>query len=107
MIAPLRGQVFWVDLGYGRKPWVVVSNNQRNRNLDTVLAARITTTSKHAVLPTWIELAAEDPLTGYVLADDIVPLYRDADLSERAGALGPTTMARVNEGLSVALGLSR
>jgi mRNA interferase MazF len=41
--APLRGQIFHVDLGHGRKPWLVVSNNARNRNLDSVLAARITT----------------------------------------------------------------
>ena len=31
MITPLRGQLFRVDLGYGAKPWLVVSNNQRNR----------------------------------------------------------------------------
>lgn len=105
MIAPSRGQLFWVDLGHGRKPWVIVSNNPRNRNLDTVLAARITTTAKHATLPTWVALSAEDPVSGFVLTDDIVPLYRDTDLTQPAGALGPRTMAAVNEGLRISFAL--
>jgi mRNA-degrading endonuclease toxin of MazEF toxin-antitoxin module len=33
MSAPLRGQVYWADLGFGAKPWLVVSNNDRNRAL--------------------------------------------------------------------------
>lgn len=105
MIAPIRGQIFWVDLGHGRKPWVVVSNNRRNRNLDTVLAARITTTDKHAALPTWVKLSSDEPLVGHVLTDDIVPLYRDEDLDQPGGALGITTMAAVDEGLRVAFAL--
>ncbi|MCZ4618784.1 type II toxin-antitoxin system PemK/MazF family toxin, partial [Rhodococcus qingshengii] len=43
MTAALRGQIYWADIGKGEKPWVVVSNNVRNRNLNTVLAARVTT----------------------------------------------------------------
>jgi len=105
VITPTKGQVFWVDLGYGRKPWVVVSNNRRNRNLDTILAARITTTSKHASLPTWVALNASDPLVGFVLTDDIVPMYRDDDLGDPAGALGVQTMAAVDEGLRVTFAL--
>jgi mRNA interferase MazF len=103
--APLRGQIFRVDLGYGRKPWLVVSNNARNRNLDSVLAARITTTRKHAPLPTVVPLTAADPLAGFVLCDDIVQLYRD-ELATQTGALSPPTIAAVSEGLRIALGLS-
>jgi hypothetical protein len=39
---PQRGQVFRIDLGHASKPWLIVSNNARNRNLESVLAARIT-----------------------------------------------------------------
>ena len=97
-----RGQLFWVDLGHGAKPWLVVSNNARNRNLETVIAARVTTTSKNAALPTVVPLAAADPLTGYVLADDLVQLYQD-DLTKAAGAVSGQTMAAVSAALRIAL----
>jgi mRNA interferase MazF len=99
---PLRGQVYRVDLGHGPKPWVVVSNNARNRNLETVIAARITTTSKNASLPTIVNLNAADPLTGYVLCDDLIPLYRD-ELTLALGTLSPATMRAVSAALRLAL----
>lgn len=104
MTAPLRGQVYSVDLGHGRKPWLVVSNNARNRNLDSVLAARITTTRKHQALPTVIPLTAADPLVGFVLCDDIIQLYRD-ELTRMQGALSPLTINAVSDGLRIALAL--
>ena len=105
MTAPLRGQVYRVDLGHGPKPWLVVSNNARNRNLDSVLAVRITTTGKDAVVPTVVALTSSDPLVGYVLCDDLVQLYRD-ELVKRVGAVSPTTIRAVSDGLRIALGLS-
>ena len=104
MTGPLRGQVFQVDLGHGRKPWLIVSNNARNRNLESVLAARITTIRKHAAFPTVVPLTAADPLKGFVLCDDIVQLYGD-ELATPAGALSPPTIAAVSAALRIALGL--
>jgi mRNA interferase MazF len=98
----LRGQVYWADMGYGRKPWLVVSNNQRNRALNTVLAARMTTTNKHANLPTIVPTGPEDPLRGYVNCDDLVQLF-DEDLTQPAGSLSPRTMAHVSAALRIAL----
>jgi mRNA interferase MazF len=100
--APLRGQVYRVDLGHGPKPWLVVSNNSRNRNLDTIIGARITTTGTHARLPTVVPLSNADPLVGFVLCDDLIPLYRD-ELSDELGALSPPTMRAVSAGLRIAL----
>jgi mRNA interferase MazF len=97
-----RGQVYRADVGYGRKPWVVVSNNQRNRNLNTVIAARITTTDRQSHLPTIVELAADDPLVGYANCDDLVQLYDD-HLTTPLGALSPATMQRISAGLRIAL----
>lgn len=102
MSRALRGQVFRVDLGHGGKPWVVLSNNARNRNLDTVLAARITTTGKNAHIPTVVELGLGDPLVGYVLVDDIAQLYHD-ELTEPLGALSPGTMTTISAALRIAL----
>lgn len=104
MTAALRGQVFSCDLGYGLKPWLVVSNNQRNRNLESVLAARITTTDKNAHIATVVGLNQDDPLVGYVLCDDLVQLYGD-ELTRSLGALSVGTMRLVGVGLKVALAL--
>lgn len=102
MLEPLRGQLFRVDLGHGQKPWLVVSNNQRNRNLESVVAARVTTTSRNAHLPTIVPLSSGDPLVGHVLGDDLVQLYRD-ELNTPLGALTPATMRAVSAALRIAL----
>jgi mRNA interferase MazF len=101
-VTPARGQVYRCDLGYGAKPWLVVSNNARNRLLSDVLAIRLTTTTRE--LPTWVELSAADPLTGYANADCIEQLGKH-ELGDYLGALTPTTMRHVNRALSVALAL--
>jgi len=101
MNAPARGQVYRADLGHGPKPWVVLSNNARNRQLDTVVAARITTSRKPA-LPTIVPLVSADPLVGAILVDDLMQLYRD-ELTEAIGTLCPATMARVSAALRIAL----
>lgn len=102
--APARGQVYLVDLGYGFKPWVVVSNNHRNRSLRDVLAARLTTTSRHQDVPTVVALSNTDaPLVGYVACDHIVQLYRDSDLSRPAGALTPATMRRISDAMRIVI----
>lgn len=101
---PLRGQVYRCDIGFGAKPWLVVSNNQRNRKLSSLLAARITTTDRHAALPTLVPLGQDDPLTGYVNTDDLQQLGRD-ELGQLLGGLAPVTIMRVNEALRIVLGL--
>lgn len=55
---------------HGEKPYVIVSNNARNRALPIYLAVRITTSPK-PLLPSIIELAPEDPVVaGRALCDD-------------------------------------
>ena len=105
--APLRGQVYRVDIGgdYGRKPYVIVSNNVRNRKLNSVLGVRVTTTDKSGI-PTAVRLTQSDPLVGFAVADNITELYDDeianADLM---GALCPSTITSLNYALAQALGL--
>jgi mRNA interferase MazF len=90
-------------LGAGRKPYLVVSNNPRNRQLGTALIVRITTTPKPE-LDSIIELDRSDPLAGRVLCDDITVLFDDDEVV-LAGALSPATMRRVDAGLRTALAL--
>ncbi len=103
---PLRGQVFSVDVpGIGRKLWVVVSNNQRNRLLDDLLVVRLTT-SRKTPRPSIVELTdADAPFTGRVLCDDLGPIYREDLTAPPVGALSPATMRRIDDGLRAALAL--
>ncbi|GAB1508051.1 hypothetical protein JCM33774_00920 [Actinophytocola sp. KF-1] len=105
-VTPLRGHVFRVSMSnIGLKPFVVVSNNQRNRALDSVLAARITSTDKSHI-PTAVQLTPDDPLVGYVLADDILELWKDElEEGEYLGALAPRTLLSLNTALAQALGI--
>jgi mRNA interferase MazF len=100
---PQRGQVYRCDLGYGFKPWLVVSNNSRNRLLSDVIAIRLTTTARD--LPTWVRLSPADPLTGYANADCIEQLGKN-ELGEYLGALTPASMRSVSQALSIALALN-
>nr|WP_139803401.1 type II toxin-antitoxin system PemK/MazF family toxin [Mycobacterium avium] len=56
-------------------PWLIVSNNARNRHTAGVLAIRLTTTPH--TLPTWVPMAPTDPLTGYANADNIGTIGKD------------------------------
>jgi len=104
---PVRAQVYFVDLGakVGSKPFVIVSNNPRNRVLDTVLGVRITTTNRNAHIETVVPLGRDcGTLAGWALCDDIEKLWTD-ELATPAGTIGPHTMAAINHGLRVALSL--
>jgi mRNA interferase MazF len=101
-VLPQRGQVYRCDLGYGPKPWLVVSNNARNRLLSDVIAVRLTTTARD--LPTWVKLSQADPLNGYANADCIEQLAKD-ELGDCLGALSPASMRAVNQALAIALAL--
>jgi len=104
--SPTRGHVYRVALGnLDPKPYVIVSNNHRNRVLDSVLAVRITTTDK-AHIPTAVELNSADPLVGYAMADDIVEIFED-ELAEATymGTLSSNTILNLNRALMQALGI--
>ncbi|GLY17866.1 type II toxin-antitoxin system PemK/MazF family toxin [Kineosporia rhizophila] len=104
MLKPIRNHVYMADVGHGDKPWLVVSNNHRNGNLDTVLAVRITTTDKQAAAPTVVPLSAHDPLVGWALCDDLVQLFHD-ELKRHMGVLTAPTMRDVEDGLRIAMSL--
>ena len=101
--SPQRGQVYRCDLGYGLKPWLVVSNNARNRLLDDIIAIRLTTAARD--LPTWVKLSLADPLTGHANADCIEQLGKD-ELGEYLGVLSPASMRGVNQALAIALAIT-
>ena len=101
-----RGRIYWavLDDALGRKPYLVVSNNGRNRNLSSVLAVRITTSRKPEI-PSVVSLDPGDALVGSVLCDEVGPLWED-EVQADAGAISPGTMRAVDAGLHDALGLA-
>lgn len=101
----LRGNVYWCDLGFGEKPWLVVSNNGRNQALRSALVARMTTTPKQPLASIVALDQVDEPLVGSVLCDDIETIYESDDVFRHAGALAPATMLKVAESLKVAFGL--
>lgn len=100
-----RGRVYGARLGdLPEKYYLVVSNNQRNRKLDSVLAVRLTTSPKPPI-PSIVEVRNEDAgLEGRFVCDDIVEIYHD-EITRDIGAVSLGTMRRVAAGLLSALGL--
>lgn len=98
-----RGRIYRADIGYGLKPFLVVSNNRRNAQLQDVLAIRLTTSVKPE-MPSIVVLDPADPMGGRALCDDVVPLFKD-EIKEDLGAVTRATMQRVSRGLAHALSL--
>ena len=103
-LTPRRGRVYMGDIGTGDRPWLVVSNDGRNRRLDDFVAVRITSRDKQIVVPTIIPLDDRDPLEGWVHRDDVVQMFRP-EIRREVGPLTLPTMRFVNDGLRIALGL--
>jgi mRNA interferase MazF len=83
--------------------FVVVSNNQRNRNLDSALGVRLTTSSKPPI-SSIVAIPSSENFTGYVVCDDITEIWEDEVLAV-VGGFTPATMQAVNRGLAAALGM--
>lgn len=101
----IRGRIYAARLSHidGEKFFLVLSNNNRNRALPQVLAARLTTSPKPS-LPSIVELGEPEAFIGRVVCDDIVELWQD-EVVRDLGTLSPAAMARVGRGLAAALGL--
>ena len=99
-----RGRVYYADIGYGDKPFLVVSNNGRNLQMGHALVVRITTSDNKPGLPSIVELGPQDPLVGRVLCDDIFELGAE-EVKRDGGAITVQTMMRVSAGLRSALAI--
>lgn len=104
MASFVRGNVYFAHTDYGDKPFLVVSNNARNKAFDSAIAVRITTTPPKSPRPSVVPLNSGDPLVGYVLCDSIETLWDDEPV-RHSGALTLATMHKVGEGLKAALDL--
>lgn len=106
MTALVRGRVYRARPSglADDKFFVVVSNNSRNRQLESVLVVRFTTSPK-PMLPSIVEIPSTEVLPGgRVVCDDVYDLYED-EVKADVGALSAPTMAAIDAGLKAALGL--
>ena len=101
----LRGRVYAAKLSNikDEKYFLVVSNNQRNTHLPQVLAVRLTTSPKPSI-PSIVEIGKGEVFVGRAVCDDIIELYED-EIRRDLGALTPTAMSAVGNGLIAALAL--
>lgn len=109
-----RGDIYYADLSPvvgseqgGVRPVLVVQNDIGNRYSPTIIITAITSQINKAKLPTHVEIGASE----YGLTKDSVILLeqlRTIDkkrLEEKIGHLDDDMMIRVNEALSISLGL--
>lgn len=109
-----RGDIYYADLSPvvgseqgGMRPVLIIQNDTGNRHSPTVIAAAITSQTGKANLPTHISLAARScGLTrdSVILLEQVRTLDKKR-LKEKMGALGGADMGRVDQALSVSLGI--
>ena len=109
-----RGDIFYADLSPvigseqgGVRPVLIVQNDVGNKYSPTVICAAITSQINKAKLPTHIEI---DTVQSTLVRDSAILLeqVRTIDkkrLREKICRLDETLMSRVNNALSVSLGL--
>ncbi|HKB15176.1 MAG TPA: type II toxin-antitoxin system PemK/MazF family toxin [Planctomycetota bacterium] len=112
-IGPRRGEVYYVDFdpAFGveirkTRPALIVQNDQGNRHSLSTIVAAISSRRK-GYIPTEVPVRAPE---GGLRLDSVVRLdqIRTVDkrrVHGRLGALGPSTMARVDRALRASLGL--
>ncbi len=109
-----RGDIFYADLSPvvgseqgGVRPVLVVQNDIGNKYSPTVIVAAITSRINKAKMPTHIEIKGEE----YGLSKDSVVLLeqiRTIDkkrLKEKIGHIDDSAIDKINEAVSVSLGL--
>lgn len=102
----VRGVIYAATLPHigDEKYFVVVSNNGRNRQLKTALAARITTTQKEADISSVVPIDHGEPVNGRICCDDIELLYIE-DCRTNIGAFSRQMMRKIDVGLKAAFAI--
>jgi mRNA interferase MazF len=110
-----RGEVYWVDLGEPegsrpakRRPVLVISDDLYNSsNLSTIIAVTLTGTLRLADMPGNVRIVKGDAgITRDCVANVTALVTLDkTELGRRSGRVRPTTLANIDEGLRMVLGL--
>ena len=108
-----RGDIYYADLSPvigseqgGLRPVLIVQNDVGNKYSPTVIAAAITSQMNKSKLPTHIELSENYGLSkeSVILLEQVRTLDK-ARLKEKLGHIDRQTMQKVDQAISVSLGL--
>ncbi len=109
-----RGDIFYADLSPvvgseqgGVRPVVIVQNDVGNKHSPTVIAAAITSKIDKTKLPTHIEVMADKfglAKNSVILLEQVRTIDKKR-LKEKMGHLEDDTMEKVNNAISLSLGL--
>ena len=109
-----RGDIYYADLSPvvgseqgGMRPVLIVQNDMGNKYSPTVIAAAITSQKYKTQLPTHIKVSADDcglAKDSIVLLEQVRTIDKTR-LKEHMGSLDNGDMGKINQALSVSLGL--
>ncbi len=107
---PDAGDVLWIDFGApvgheqgGRRPALVLTSQAYNRASSVLLVSPISRTRRD--WPFQVELTGVEPLTGFILADQVRVIDPSLRRLRHAGKAGDTTMAEVRGVLATLFGI--
>ncbi len=110
-----RGDIYYADLSPvvgseqgGIRPVVIVQNDLGNKHSPTVIAAAITSKTTKNRLPTHIEVLADKhglSRNSVILLEQVRTIDKKR-LKEKMGHLEDDVMQKVNQAITVSLGLS-
>ena len=108
-----RGDIYYADLNPiqgseqgGVRPVLILQNNIGNKHSQTTIVAAITSRCKKRTLPTHVDLVASGlPLNSIILLEQIRTMDKSR-LKEYVGQADEQTMQRVEQALTISLGLT-
>ena len=109
-----RGEIYWYEnplaagsIQAGRRPVLIVQNDQGNRLSTTTIVASITSQPRSRKYPFHVPFTADESglrLDGLIMCEQLVTANQ-AHLGPLIGALGPERMEDVDRALHASLGL--
>ncbi|MDD6252196.1 MAG: type II toxin-antitoxin system PemK/MazF family toxin [Ruminococcus sp.] len=110
-----RGDIYYADLSPvvgseqgGVRPVLIVQNNMGNKYSPTVIAAAITSQQSKANIPTHITIESDSSglsKNSVVLLEQVRTIDKQR-LKEKMGSIGQSTMNRIDEAISISMGLT-
>lgn len=110
-----RGDIYYADLSPvvgseqgGVRPVLIVQNNMGNKYSPTVIAAAITSQQSKANIPTHITIESDSSglsKNSVVLLEQVRTIDKQR-LKEKMGSIGQRTMNRIDEAISISMGLT-
>ena len=109
-----RGDLFYADMGIvegseqgGVRPVLIIQNDTGNKHSPTVICAAITSQMHKAKLPTHVEISAENnglAKNSVVLMEQLRTIDKRR-LQDLIGYVEPECMDKINNAMSISLGL--